>query len=89
MLTVAPEAITAEFKMMSVPDVPADASATKVPPDVVKRPQVAVPLALAVALEIALAVNTPPLEAGANGVPQVFADRAVVAVPPVAGRVPL
>jgi len=55
----------------------------------VSRAHVAVPVVDAVALLIELRVSTPPDAAGAKVALHVSAASAVVAVPPVAGRVPL
>ena len=65
-------------------------SITCVPPEVVTRYHVAVPATVAVVAEgkVGDKVTEPPnvpVADGANGVPQVKATNAVVAVPPVVG----
>jgi hypothetical protein len=70
-------------------DVPTSISATNVPPDVVSRAHVAVPVAAAVPAVVVLNVSVPLLDAGASVAPHVTVASNVVAVPPVAGREPV
>ncbi len=89
-LTGPPDTSDPVFKFRSEPEVPTLKSAMKVPPEVTRRAHVAVPVAFAdESCVIALSVSTPPEAAGANVALQVSSASRVVAVPPVAGRVPL
>jgi hypothetical protein len=56
---VNPEVMEVVPKLISAPDVPQDKSTMRVPPEVTRLPQVAVPLATALALVIVFSVRTP------------------------------
>ena len=89
MLTVPPELIVVVFRLQSAPEVPTEPSITNVPPEVVIRNHVAVLEAIAVTFDGSVGLNGPPPDAAAaNGLPSVNSASFVVAVPPVAGRVP-
>ena len=88
-LTGWPETMLVVVKFKSLPDVPTLPSTTAVPPLVVSRNHVAVPVLLADAsVVMALSVNTPAAAAGAAVALKANSASKVVAAPPVAGRVP-
>jgi hypothetical protein len=87
--TVPPLTIDVVFNVTSWPLVPTPMSITYVPPDVVMRAHVAVPVAFADESDvIVLAVSTPANAAGANVADNANSANNVVAVPPLAGLVP-
>lgn len=84
-----PLTIDKVFKFKSLPLVPQFPSTMWVAPEVVMRNHAAVPVAFAdESVVIALRVSTPPDAPGANVALHVNCASRVVAVPPVAGRVP-
>jgi len=91
--TVAPLDMAVEFKIMSVPEVPALPSMTAVTPsDLNARKNVHTPVATAVADPIALAVLVPPDDAPNAVAPRVSVASRVLpdrAVSGVAGCVPV
>jgi hypothetical protein len=89
--TELPATMLVVFKFRSDPDVPTFPSSTwVVPSDLTSRNHVAVPVASADESDvIELRVRTPLDAEGANVALQVSSASSVVAVPPVAGRVPL
>ena len=84
-----PDTIETVFRLISDADVDTSQSMTNVPPDVVYRAHVAVPVAIAFDVVIALNVSTPADDAGAAVAESAKWASFVVAVPPDAGRVPL
>ena len=86
-----PETSEVVLRFRSEPLVPTSPSSTKVvPSDLTMRNHVAVPVAFAeLSCVMAFNVYTPPDAAGANVALHVNSANNVVAVPAVAGRVPL
>jgi hypothetical protein len=88
--SVTPELTVVVLRFKSEPDVPIEPSRQMVVPSALKtRNHEAVPAAVPVVLAGSVGLSTPPEAAGANGEPSVKVPSTVVAVPPVAGRVPL
>ena len=88
-VTFTPDVMDNEFRISGVPLVPTAISITHVPPEVLTLAQLAVPVAEAAVAEGSVGLSTAADAAGANGVPIVKLTSTVVAVPHVAGCVPL
>jgi hypothetical protein len=84
-VTFTPDVMDRELRISGVPLVPAAISITNVPPEVLRRAQLAVPVAMAAVADGNVGLRTPADADGANGVPIVKFTSGVVAVPPDAG----
>lgn len=86
--TLPPVVMLVLLRIRSASDVPALPSMTHVPPLVVMRNHVAVPLVMPVVADGNVGDRTALAAAGANGLPMVNEASLVVATPHVEGRTP-